>query len=193
VCFEPLNLTADFGRFLFTREVEGLDEAFLRESIQSLIRATNYKGHLTVTFPTENPGVEIWSQHWINMWRNSTWICILFYITMLWIFTWPYLFFATKKYAVVKAVWPFSVPNVEGGRSFATMSEGEWFTRWQKVIEKAVLQRKQTLLTEEDLARVDEPALQTGNNVIDSAVGFLGAGVRAYHEVNRQVGWGYDT
>lgn len=185
------SLTVD--RFVFTREVEGLNEAFLREHIESLIRSTNYKGSIAITFPIENPAVEIWSQHWINVWRNSTLICILFYVSMLWIFSWTYLFFATKKYAVVKAVWPFSVTDLDGRRCYATMSEGEWFTRWQKAIEKAVLQKQHTTLTEEDLARVDDAVTQTGNAVLDSAIGFVGASVRAYQEVNRQVGWGYDN
>jgi len=190
---ELLNFIADLGRFLFTREVIGLDEMFLKENIQNLIRSTNYKGRIDIKFPIENPGVEIWSQHWINVWRNSTLICVLFYVTMLWIFTWPYLFFTTKKYAVVKAVWPFSIPTEDGGHCYASMSEGEWFTRWQKAIEKAVLQKKHATLSEEDLTQVDDPVPQTGNNVIDSAISFIGVGVRAYQEVNRQVGWGYDT
>ena len=113
---------------------------------------------------------------------------------MLWLFTWPYLFFATKRYAVVKADWPFSVAGDNGHTQYATISETQWLARWSKVIEKAALEKRQSVLTEEDLARVNEPVQQvnTGNSTLDSAVSLVGAGFRVFNEANRQLGWGGD-
>jgi hypothetical protein len=172
-----------------------LNEIQLEDRIKALIRSTNYKGQVTITFPIENPGVEVWSDHWVNRWRNNTAICLLFYISMLWIITWPVLFLMTRKFAIVKAVWPYSVPDEQGRPQYATMSEAQWFMRWQKAIEKAIIEKTQGVLTEEDLARADEPleTPRTGNSSIDSAAGFLAAGVQGYREVNRMLGWGYDT
>ena len=114
---------------------------------------------------------------------------------MLWLFTWPFLFFTTKKYSVAKADWPFSKPIQNGESSYATITETQWFQRWRKVIEKAALEKRQGAITEEDLQRAQEPVQvpQTGNQSVDSAIGFISSGLRVYNEVNRQLGWGYDT
>jgi hypothetical protein len=186
--------TADKIRFKMTRVVAGLDEDYLSEQLTTLVLNTNYRGHLKITFPIENPSVEVYSNHRINRWRHNTWIYLLFLITFLWIFSWPVLFFWTKKYSVVKSAWPFSKEGEDGRRVYATMSEKQWYSRWATAIEKAALAKRQDLLTEEDLATGNEqpPAVNSGNQVVDQAIGLLGAGIRAYHEVNRQVGWGYD-
>jgi len=180
--------------FKLTRVVTGLDEEYLTDQLTSLIRNTNYRGHLKITFPIENPTVEVFSDHKVNRWRQNSWLYLLFLISFLWIFAWPILFFWTKKYSVVKSAWPFSKEGEYGRKVYATMSESQWYNRWAKTIEKAALAKRKDVITEEDLAAVDQPApaVNTGNQVIDQAVGFLGAGVRAYQEVNRQVGWGYD-
>ncbi|KAF2665562.1 hypothetical protein BT63DRAFT_377806 [Microthyrium microscopicum] len=182
-------------KFRFKRYATGLDEKFLTERLENLVRATNYKGHLVISFPVENPGVDIFNDHWINRWRNTRWIFLLFCISMLWIITWPVLFFLTKKYEVVRADWPFSYHDEfgNGQRQFATISEKQWFAKWQKLIAKAIVSKRETVLTEEDLVIVDESLPQYGDPTIDSAINFLGAGIRTYQEVNRQVGWGYDT
>jgi hypothetical protein len=131
----------------------------------------------------------------MNRWRNNTWICLVFYFSMLWIITWPFLFFTTKKYTVVKVDWPFSKKNLNGQVEYATMSEDQWFQRWATHLKKAVMERRQGGLTEEDLSRSRESGQipQTGNPSVDSAIGFVNSGMQVFQEVNRQVGWGYDT
>jgi hypothetical protein len=187
-------IMADKIRFKLTRVVRGLDEEYLSRELTSLIRNTNYRGHMDISFPIENPSIEVYSDHRVNRWRHKTWIYLLFLITFLWIFSWPILFFLTKKYSVVKSVWSFSKEGEDGRRVYATLSETQWYNRWRKTIEMAVIQKRQGTITEEDLARADEQTAEvnSGNQIIDQAVGILGAGVRAYHEVNRQVGWGFD-
>lgn len=183
------------SRFLLKREVSGLNETQLEDNLRALVRSTNYKGRVVITFPIENPGVEIWSDHWINRWRSNMAICILFYISMLWIITWPVIFLTTKKFAVVKAVWPFSVPNEDGVAQYATMTEAQWFMRWQKSIDKAILDKVQGVLTEQDLIAAEQPRElpRTGNPVVDSTVAVLGSGIQAYQAVNRSLGWGHDS
>jgi hypothetical protein len=177
-----------------TREVTGLDKRYLTDSLKSLIHTTNYRGHTRITFPVENRVVEVYSSNRINSWRMTTWICMLFYISMLWLFTWPYLFFATKRWAVVKVDWPFSRITESGERCFTTISENQLFEKWAKTVEKAVLTKQQGTLTEEDLHRPDQPqeAFRSGHDGVDRAVNFLGAGITAFNEVNRQLGWGGD-
>jgi len=181
-------------RFAVTRQVTNVDTRYIHDSINSLIHATNYRGHVRITFPVENGVYEVYSNHWINRWRLTSWIRVIFYFSMLWLFTWPYLFFATKRWEVVKVDWPFSMVNESGETLYAKISERQWFARWAQAIERAVLSRKQGCMTEEDVQRPIEPIqeFRSGNEGVDGAVNFLGAGIRAYGEINRQLGWGGD-
>jgi hypothetical protein len=173
--------------FRFTREVTGLNQKLIEERLTSLLRGTNYRGRLAITFPTENAGIELYSDHRFNRWRNKSWVVLLSIISMMWIFTWPYLFFSTKRYAVVKTVWPFSKPGENGQTLYASMSENQWLNRWSKTIEKAALEKRQDTLIEDDLARQNEPVQQfsSGNTGLDSAVNLVGAGIRVFNDVNR--------
>lgn len=119
---------------------------------------------------------------------------ILSVITAIILIIWPVISLMTKRYEVVKTVWWFSKVDIEGRTVYATLSETAWFNRWSQCIEKNALRNRQGLLTEEDLTRVDEPVpeVNSGNSYLDAAASLVGAGVHAYREVNRQVGWGYD-
>ena len=113
---------------------------------------------------------------------------------MLWLFTWPYLFFATKRWAVVKVSWPFSTIDENGETNFTTISERQWFNIWAKTVENAVLRKMKGTLTEQDLLRAGETEdeFQSGHAGFDRTASFLGAGLRAFNQVNRQLGWGGD-
>jgi hypothetical protein len=119
---------------------------------------------------------------------------MIFYITLLFIFTWPYLFFATKRWAVIKVDWAFSKTDSQGRKTYATVSEKKWYATWAGCIEKAVLQKRQGILTEEDLAKANAPEqeFRSGHEGVDTAVGLFGAGLQAYNQVNRSLGWGGD-
>lgn len=159
-----------------------------------MIRNTNYRGQLQISFPVDNPGLEIYSYHWVNKARNNMIAIILSVITAIILIIWPVISLMTKRYEVVKTVWWFSKVDIEGRTVYATLSETAWFNRWSQCIEKNALRNRQGLLTEEDLTRVDEPVpeVNSGNSYLDAAASLVGAGVHAYREVNRQVGWGYD-
>jgi hypothetical protein len=167
----------------------------LEENLTSLVRNTNYRGHIKISFPIENPGVEVYSYHWVNKARHNMIAIILSVITATILFIWPIITLMTKRYDVVKHVWYFSIMGDDGVKRYASMSEAQWFNRWSKCIEKNVLYHRQGLLTEEDLVRGEEPVTQanTGNSYLDAAASLVGAGVHAYREVNRQVGWGGDS
>jgi hypothetical protein len=180
--------------FSLTRQVTGLDSSYLHETLKSLIKNTNYRGHLSISFPVENKESKIYSSTWQNRWRLTPWIYMIFYITLLFIFTWPYLFFATKRWAVIKVDWAFSKTDSQGRKTYATVSEKKWYATWAGCIEKAVLQKRQGILTEEDLAKANAPEqeFRSGHEGVDTAVGLFGAGLQAYNQVNRSLGWGGD-
>jgi hypothetical protein len=187
-CANPAALK----NFMFVREVTNLDEEYLRNEIERLVRSTNYRGHLKITFPTQNAGVMLLSDHFVHRWRYVSWLIFLSVITLLIIFAWPILFFCTKKYQVVKVEWPFAQIDSSGQKLYATISEKLWIQRWAKTLEKAVVSKKQGMLTEEDLASQPEPEFRSGNDTVDSAVSLFSTGVRVFGEVNRQLGWGGD-
>lgn len=180
--------------FRLRRRVVGWDMELLQTYLQSMVRRTNYQGHLEVTFPVYNQDVELWSDCRTNRWRLTKWIYGLFCVTMLWILTWPYLFFRTKRFETASAVWHFSTPNSDGTKNYVTLSENQWYNMWGRALGKAVLTKRQGTLDQQDLLAAEgaPPTFDTGHSSVDGALGFVAASVNAMNQVNRQVGWGYD-
>ncbi|ORY17754.1 hypothetical protein BCR34DRAFT_474270 [Clohesyomyces aquaticus] len=206
-CASPARLRI----FRLSREITGFDETFLKGRLEGLIRSTNYRGHIDVQFPVAHKDVDIYTTNRINEWRLKKWVCWIFYLTFLWIFTWPYLFFATKRYSVVKAQWPFSTTDANGNKKYTTISEEQWFEKWHVGIKRLVLDRFQGETDEQALlgviARPEDPPMpgtvRTGHAGVDNAVGLLSQGFQVASALTRggvgnlanglQGGWGYDT
>jgi hypothetical protein len=194
--------------FRLRRVVTGFDDELLKNRIEGLIRSTNYRGHISVTFSTEDKNVDIYTTNFVNKWRLQQWVCWIFYLTFLWIFTWPYLYFATKRYAVVRAEWPFSVSDTHGNKTYTTLSEEQWFEKWHVAIRRLVLDRFEgeasDAMMSGVLARPADPpmpgTIQTGHEGIDNAVGMLTQGFQIARSISSgnigrttQTGWGYDN
>ncbi|KAF2473289.1 uncharacterized protein BDR25DRAFT_302243 [Lindgomyces ingoldianus] len=195
--------------FRLRREITGFDETFLKSRLEGLIRSTNYRGHIKISFPIEDKNVDIYTTNRINEWRLKKWICWIFYLTFLWIFTWPYLFFATKRYAIVKAEWPFSKTDEYGNKKYTTISEEQWFEKWHVGIRRLALDRFDGETSEQQLAgviaRPEDPPMpgniRTGHTGVDNAVGLLTQGFQVASAISRgdnlsrglQGGWGYDN
>lgn len=181
--------------FQLERGVAGLNHDRLREHLESMVRRTNYRGHLSVSFPVQNARVEVWNECRTNQWRLTKWIYVVFCVSMLWLFTWPYLFFRTKRFETVSAVWIFSrqIEDTQQ-RSYVTISEDQWYNLWGRAISKAVLQKRQGTLGQDDLLAADAvpTSFNTGRRIVDGALDVVAAGVSAMNEVNRHLGWGED-
>lgn len=180
--------------FQVKRRLSGFDEARVRAHLDGLVQRLNYKGHLQITFPVQDDQVEVWNECRTNQWRLTKWICFVFYVTMLWLLTWPYIFVRTKRFETVSAVWNYSVLDGAGRRKYATISEDQWYNLWGRAISKAILSKKQGTLDQQDLLAAEGgPAtFDTGNATVDGALGLVVAGVSAMNEVNRTLGWGED-
>ncbi|QIW96153.1 hypothetical protein AMS68_001671 [Peltaster fructicola] len=199
-CASPSKLKV----FRVTRMVQGLDNALLESMIVGMIRETEYRGRLEITFPVEGKYVDVYTPHWVNKWRNS-WVRFLFYFTMLWILTWPILFFTTKWYAVYNVVWNFSIPvESSDNRQYATMSEQKWFEVHKKYLKHLVLDRFQgevdmsPSVINEFNSRPPPVRATSGNVNVDSAINLVSAGANMWNQFSRghqvSVGaWGYDT
>ncbi|ROW07743.1 hypothetical protein VMCG_03459 [Cytospora schulzeri] len=183
---------AGLKKFVLRRKVLGFDQARVRDQIEAMVRRTNYRGRLDVSFPVRDETVEVWNQCRTNEWRLTKWIFTLFCVSMLWLLTWPYLFFRTKKFETVTSEWYFSRCRGEGRKAYVSLSEDQWYNLWGRALSKAVLSKRQGTLDQTDLIAADAPGpvYNTGNSTVDGALGFLRAGANAVTEVNRQLGWG---
>ncbi|KAL1892786.1 hypothetical protein Sste5346_006869 [Sporothrix stenoceras] len=193
-CRRYFEDTSKLRAFQLERRMTGFDYKKVRTQMENLVRRTNYRGHLTVTFPTEEVGMVYYNEHRFNRWRMIKWVQALCVLTLMIIFTWPYLFFTTKRYEVVTVDWPFSRTR-EGRKEYVSLSEDQWYNLWARAISKGVLGKRQGTLDQEDLRQAEgaDPTFEsTGNQTVDGALGFVRAGITAMNHVNRQLGWGGD-
>lgn len=185
---------AGLKAFQLRRRIDGFDKSRVKEHLEGMVRRTNYRGHVRISFPVDGEKVEVWNDCRTNRWRLTNWIYGLFCVSMLWLLTWPYLFLRTKRFETVSAVWHFSVVHPDCTRSYTTISEDQWYNLWGRALTKAVLTKRQGTLDQQDLLAAEgaPPSFNTGHSAVDGTLGFLAAGVNAMNEVNRQLGWGED-
>lgn len=185
---------AGLKRFTLKREMVGFDADRLKEKLEGLIRSTNYHGHVSIKFPVRDEYVEVYNECKTNQWRLTNWIFWLVALTATFIFTWPYLFFRTKRFEVAVAEWRFSKPGTDGRRQYVSISEDQWYNMWGRALNRAVLERRQGVLDQQDLLAAEGAGeISLGNAAADTAIAIVRAGVGAMNEVNRQFGWGYDS
>ncbi|EME38818.1 hypothetical protein DOTSEDRAFT_75525 [Dothistroma septosporum NZE10] len=196
--------------FRVTRTIVGMNTAWIKRELEPLIRSTHYRGHIEITFPVADRNVDIYSPHWINRARLS-WVRWMFYLTFLWIFTWPILFFMTKRWEVYNVRWLFhrlfNVDNEEGRRQFiryAVMSEKSWLKKHTDLIKSLVLDKFHgdgtdlPVVVDVDASarRASGQIPQTGDRNVDAAVSFVQGSLGAWNALNgrepRSGGWGAD-
>lgn len=185
--------------FQLKRRVLGFDQQRVRERLEAAVRATNYRGHLQVTFPVHDERVQVWNDCRTNRWRLTRWVFTLFCMSMLWLLAWPYLLLRTRRFETVAADWYFSKPGTGTGadalrRRYVSVSEEQWYNLWGRAIARAVLSKRQGVLDQQDLLAAEgaPPEFNSGNAIADGALSFVRAGVNAMNEVNRHLGWGED-
>jgi len=182
---------AGLKSFTVERRMLGFDEDRVREKLLALVRATNYRGAVSITFPVKDKHITVYNDCKVNQWRNTPlvfWLCAL---TLMFIFTWPYLFFRTKRFEVVYSDWYYSVMGDNGQRKYVSISEDRWYNMWGRAINRAVLSKRQGVLDQQDLLDHSQDAV-FDNALADGAMNIFRAGVTAMNEVNRQFGWGGD-
>jgi hypothetical protein len=209
-CQKYVSDSSPIKSFTLKREIQNHDTKKLEQLLRSAIAETNYRGHLSIDFPKQHKKVVIYSPGMINHWRMTVWIRWVFYLTFLWIFAWPVLFFLTSRYEVVKGIYKYAdlPPDSDPNRKCKVMSEVAWFHRWESAIKRAAIGRmncKDKDLDEEyreATARADArgevmgrtPEIpRTGNTFADGALGLLGQGLRVAEGFQSTWGWGADT
>lgn len=179
--------------FALRRRVLGFNEERMKQKLEALVRGTNYRGSVSISFPVKDEYVFIYNDSKVNRWRLTPWVVWLCYLTFLWLFTWPYLFFRTKMFEVVITEWPFSVTEPDGSRRYVSMSEDHIYNLWGRAISRAILDKRQCTLDQEDLIASQTAPETPFAQVLEGAPRFLREGVNAITAVNRQLGWGADS
>ena len=137
---------SDFStRFTLERTVVNWDTSYIEGCLLSLISSTSYKGHVTITFPLTHNLVVVRSPDKVNRFFSNV----------------TSLFVGTKKYEVIKSVWPYAnIERGEPGRRCVVQSEDAWLNDWKSVIKYAVVGRRQGWLTAENkLELLMEPVI----------------------------------
>lgn len=193
---------AGLKTFLLRREFTGFNEELVRQKLENLVRATNYRGRVSVAFPVLDPAVEVYNDARTNRWRLLPWVRWLFVFTLLFVFSWPWLLFRTARFEVVEAEWAFSrlTASAQGGRrrSYVSVSEEQLYNMWARAIRRAVLERRQGTLDQGDLLAAEGAqgeafdAQQQGQDGSGAVGSFVRAGVTAMNAVNQHFGWGGD-
>ncbi|KAA8567330.1 hypothetical protein EYC84_010360 [Monilinia fructicola] len=215
--FEPSLSNSDIESarrmkcFIFERKIINHDKSHLEYLLRRIVTSTNYRGQVHVNFPTSHKRVIVYSPHIINEWRMTPWIRWFFYLTFLWVFSWPILFLITRRYEVVKAIYEYADRPAGTGvspRKATVQSEDEFVHHWEAALRSAILGRmikKDSCLDEdyrvqvlqEEVARGQAAArvLQgtTGNAFADGAIGVMAAATTLVGEFNEARGWGYDS
>lgn len=169
---------AGLKTFVLERRIDGWDWDRVRRRLDDLVRATNYRGRWEVTFPVQNARVEIMNDCRTNRLRLNTWIRLVCAFTLMFLFTWPWLFFRTRRYETVYAEWQMSRVD-HGRRLYASLAEDRWYNLWARSIQRALLNRRQGYLDQGDLEANDYAPVQVS---VEEAMGM----------VNRSFGWGND-
>lgn len=188
-CASPAGIKS----FALQRRVTGFDEEKMREKLETLVRGTNYRGKVCITFPVKDQYVQIMNDCKVNRWRTTPWIVWMFYLSFMWLFAWPFLFFRTKKFEVAVAEWPFSIEEADGRKRYVSMSEDHIYNLWGRAVSRAVLDKRQGTLDQEDLIASQTAPEEAFGAVLEGAPRFLREGINAITAVNRQLGWGGDS
>jgi hypothetical protein len=184
--------------FTLRKDIRLHDSARLEELCRNLINKTSYRGHTTISFETTLNTIIVNSPCRLNSWRYKWWLRWLCYLSFLWLLTWPILFFSTRRYEVVTAVFPYRLnPARSRLAKPLVQSEEEFFREWEQSIMRAVLGQHQGWVDgiyREETAQMTRAgnAVMTVQSSENRFEGFMVGAVRMALGVPTVTGWGAD-
>ncbi|KAJ9307062.1 hypothetical protein DTO027B5_107 [Paecilomyces variotii] len=124
--------------FTLERHITNWDTSYIEGQIRSLVAATGYTNHVTVTFPVRYSKITVQP-------RGEGFIATLFS---------PIL--EKKRYEVARAVWPYATlpPGIDAedtGRSCAVQTEEAWWREWKDVLNLAIVTRRNGWVSLDDM------------------------------------------
>lgn len=209
-CQKFVSDPSSMKSFTFERNIINHDRSHLEYLLRRIVTSTNYRGSVNIRFLTLHNRVIVYSPHMINEWRMTPWVRWFFYLTFLWVISWPVLFLITRRYEVVNCIYQYADRPAGVGantRKATVQSETEFVDRWEAALRSAILGRmikKDSWLDEEyrvqvlqeEVARGQAAARAlhgSGNADIDGAIGAIAATRNLVPGYNDASGWGYDS
>ncbi|TGZ78764.1 hypothetical protein EX30DRAFT_365765 [Ascodesmis nigricans] len=184
-CYSFVSSHTLCKEFSLTKSVP-FDTNYLTLHLERLIRSTNYRGKTEITFPIHGKTVTIAPENPITAIRYTRWRYV-FYVTFLWLITWPVLWLWTKRWAVVDAVF-----------QVAPGAEERYMAEWKHVIATLVKGRREGTVTRaemegvKDALRRDEERLRRGVERGEGLADWIVGLVRGVHAGEGNYGWGAD-
>ncbi|RPA86558.1 hypothetical protein BJ508DRAFT_411234 [Ascobolus immersus RN42] len=169
ICYRYCKDKSTLKEFVMTKTTPGYNHERLRAVFQDAVRSTGYIGDLDISFVWTRHKVIIQPDNRISRLRTTWYVRWFFYITFLFLITWPILFLTTKKYHLIRSVWPtYKSEWVESEGTYRKMfkiSEEKWGSEWWDAVRWAAMSgRKGGLwLSEEDRQRVSRENLAQDN------------------------------
>lgn len=136
--FDMRIYTNHRNSFTLERHITNWDTSYIEGQIRSLIAATGYTNHVTVTFPVRYSKITVQP-------RGEGFIATLFS---------PIL--EKRRYEVARAVWPYAtlppgLQSEDAGRSCAVQTEEAWWRDWKDVLKLAIVTRRHGWVTLDDI------------------------------------------
>ena len=159
--------------------------------------------------------------HLINRLRTNIYVRWFFYLTFLWMFSWPVLFLASRRWTIAEICWPFKrfaePPRqvVEDGErrlrqdfEYVRESESAWARKWAPSVERAVSSRARNGQVVEFIGTAEEVDRRRAERAEELRMerereptgGFAGGALAILRGVGNMAreneehrGWGYDT
>ncbi|PGH02531.1 hypothetical protein AJ80_08842 [Polytolypa hystricis UAMH7299] len=125
--------------FVLHRTIRDWNHPMVTQRLTALIRATKYRGDITIKPFTHDANLTIYSPSLLNRLRTNPfvwWTCV---ILQLWILTWPLLILLERRYEVVNVDWYAA----RVGTYACGMSEEEWVAFFAPAVRAAALGRRQ--------------------------------------------------
>lgn len=105
-CKKYVSDEAPFKSFKIKPRISDFSFPCLEAKIILLIRQLGYSGNISITLSL-GPDIVVFP-HELHKWRRNKLLRASFYLSCLWIPTWPTLYFTTSKYEVVHVLYPSS-------------------------------------------------------------------------------------
>lgn len=128
--------------FTLQRQILHQDATLLKGLLTCLVKSTDHQGRTEISFPITHNYIRVYSPCWQNKVRSKIWLRWLAYLFFLWIFTWPYLWFVTRRWDVLVSQFPYGSSLENKQRKYMVKGEEAFFKEWKDSLKRAILEKK---------------------------------------------------
>ncbi|CAO3628725.1 unnamed protein product [Mucor hiemalis] len=110
LCNDYVHETNLLKELKLTKEINW-DFNGLTRGLTSAIRNNGFYENVEISFKTENDEITVKTDHYISRWIDNKYIRFFFFITFLWIISWPIIWLSRKRFGhkTLKSAWNMNV------------------------------------------------------------------------------------